>query len=716
MARIRQPGTSGPSRSREFVNPGRSNRLFGAGLVAALLLLVGATFLYLVGQRSVMSPGDLSAHHARIDLKCAQCHSPEAGVSSLRCERCHDPSGTDRMLHTAHVLLGSGDRRLADQAPEVACATCHNDHRGQSFDMGRVDDRECTTCHQFRGLRGHPEFAVVRAMASAGVGLDFDHDRHVIEAQKARGATCQTCHEQTADRRAFQPLTFDRHCASCHTSGLFEATTGFVAAELMLQPSEIPAEALAGSNPVISVNARGRRQATGLRHRDPWVLYNAARLRRGIDRGRDAAERLGLRARIQYLEQLDRVPAPRRVPGPELDTAIATLRDEIAAIDARLMAPQSPGSDDAALGELTAAARAVAASLDAPLDEPAAAAVSPLPDSTDPEAGARLERRKAELLGLIDAIVQRTPDSSGAKRAAELRAAIEALTASTDGADADPAALAVRLNQIGELLGPVRRLPDAGVRAELGGIDGLRQLAVDRTGGGISREEFEGRRRELLQVLDGIEQRAGDSLRVRVEALRQRTMALSAGATGDEETRRRRRQRQRQLDRLLVERELAASERDQDDPPDQDAAIDRRELAQALAQARARLAELERAPRMAAPTTEDERLDRANALESLLGPCLKCHELDTSRARMAPVRIAEPVMVHSVFNHAPHVTDAGCETCHSGVLTSKFATDVNVPGVAQCQTCHRPSKVRSTCVTCHTYHPPSAVRLAVAAR
>ena len=35
---------------------------------------------------------------------------------------------------------------------------------------------------------GHPEFSVVRARAIAGVGLRFDHDRHVVETAKARAA------------------------------------------------------------------------------------------------------------------------------------------------------------------------------------------------------------------------------------------------------------------------------------------------------------------------------------------------------------------------------------------------------------------------------------------------------------------------------------------------------------------------------------------------
>ena len=86
---------------------------------------------------------------------------------------------------------------------------------------------------------------------------------------------------------------------------------------------------------------------------------------------------------------------------------------------------------------------------------------------------------------------------------------------------------------------------------------------------------------------------------------------------------------------------------------------------------------------MNAPATEDERVERANGLESLLAPCLKCHELDASRSRMAPVRIAEPVMARSIFNHAPHVTETQLRIrATRAVRTSKFATDVNVPGVA----------------------------------
>jgi hypothetical protein len=720
--RIRHPGTSPTTRSTQPVYPNRSRRLLGIGLVSAAAVLVGSTFLYLLGQRGVWSPGNVSAHHARIDLKCAQCHTAGSNVESLRCERCHDPAGSDRMMHAAHVLMGSGDRRLADRAEDVACATCHVDHRGRDFSMTVVDDRECAACHSFRTLAAHPEFAAVRAQATAGVGIDFDHDRHIVEARKASGDACASCHQQTPDRRGFQPMSFDRNCAGCHLKdGLFESATDFVAPELLLLPAEIPAEVLGGAAPAMRTNPRGKRQAAGLRHRDPFILYNAARLRRSIDREGDEAERLALRARIQYLEQLQQAPPPRTVPVTELDAAIAALQDELASIDV-VLASTGEGSDAEALQQLTAAARAVAANLRT-VDEtaggvaPPVATSAPAGQSGDADAAARAERRKAELLRLLDAIAQRAPDGELAERAGSLRAEIEGLqgAAAAETADANPA-LVERLQDLERVLRPVRSVPDAGVRAELGGIEGIRQLALERAGGGLTREEFEGRRRELLALLDGIEQRSGDQFRARVTMLRQRALALQAGTSGDEATASRRRQRQRQLDRLVIERALAQSSRDQDDPPAQDATLDHAELGRAIASARARLTAIERAPRMNAPATEEERLDRANGLEALLVPCLKCHELDVGRGRMAPVRIAEPVMARSVFNHAPHVTETSCDTCHSGTRTSKFATDVNVPGVASCQSCHKPSQVRASCATCHVYHPPSALRLAVATR
>jgi hypothetical protein len=78
---------------------------------------------------------------------------------------------------------------------------------------------------------------------------------------------------------------------------------------------------------------------------------------------------------------------------------------------------------------------------------------------------------------------------------------------------------------------------------------------------------------------------------------------------------------------------------------------------------------------------------------------------------MRPVNAAVAVLEHAKFNHRPHVQQveiqqAGCETCHARISTSKKAEQVNLPGVAKCMTCHRPGRTRDDCAECHRYHPP----------
>jgi uncharacterized protein involved in copper resistance len=80
-------------------------------------------------------------------------------------------------------------------------------------------------------------------------------------------------------------------------------------------------------------------------------------------------------------------------------------------------------------------------------------------------------------------------------------------------------------------------------------------------------------------------------------------------------------------------------------------------------------------------------------------------------ARIAPVAADPKVFQRAVFNHKPHVEHADCASCHKSVETSTKSTEVNEPGVANCQTCHAPSKARADCAACHFYHPPSLARL-----
>ena len=68
-------------------------------------------------------------------------------------------------------------------------------------------------------------------------------------------------------------------------------------------------------------------------------------------------------------------------------------------------------------------------------------------------------------------------------------------------------------------------------------------------------------------------------------------------------------------------------------------------------------------------------------------------------------------MTRARFDHAPHVIQDDCSTCHASVVSSSLATDVNVPGVDTCRSCHGPDEARADCSTCHVYHPPSVAAM-----
>jgi hypothetical protein len=598
MARPRSPGTPEPLRLRTPLLRGRGRLLlFSTG--AAAIVAAGAVLLHVAGARQTFSPGNVTSAHARIDLRCAQCHTLSTGVVDLRCERCHDPVGSERLQLSAHVLFGSGDAKAAESAGALNCAQCHVEHRGRDFNIRAVDDRECASCHTFRRLGAHPEFAALQA--TPGASLRFDHDRHVLEAEKAKGDTCQSCHLQSPDRRGFQPINFDRHCASCHLeNGRLKGSTDPMELAWLAMPSGQPIAPRQVQTPVFTPANRGRETASGFVHRDPFVVFNAARLRRAVDRTGVETELSALHARIAYLEHLQTAPPPRLVPPGERAQAIDALRAEIAMFDGALSS--STASDDAALQELAGNAQAI----------------------------------------------------------------LTALGGDTAGIVADSAA------------------------------------------------DFEARRRTLLRLVDAIEARIGANDRDRINRLRRQILALTPGGQGVEDMTRARRQRQRQLDRLLIEADIESSPVDRVDQPSQDVAMDRGELERSLTQLRAQRDELERSPRTTAPADDTERAAQARTLVSLLTPCRKCHEMDAAATRLQPVRVAQPVLRRSVFNHAPHTIQAKCESCHAGVRTSKAAADVNVPPIDSCRTCHNRSQVRDDCATCHRFHPSSVVHMMAA--
>jgi|CXWL01.1.fsa_nt_gi pSer/pThr/pTyr-binding forkhead associated (FHA) protein len=114
--------------------------------------------------------------------------------------------------------------------------------------------------------------------------------------------------------------------------------------------------------------------------------------------------------------------------------------------------------------------------------------------------------------------------------------------------------------------------------------------------------------------------------------------------------------------------------------------------------------------------------------------CLLCHEVkgpggaawDPVKATMQkpfvfPVvqktAVPERWFPHSRFDHMSHlglpmVKEKGCVTCHQDAVASTHTTDVLLPKIGSCQTCHFESGgAQADCVSCHVYHDKSAPTL-----
>ena len=130
-------------------------------------------------------------------------------------------------------------------------------------------------------------------------------------------------------------------------------------------------------------------------------------------------------------------------------------------------------------------------------------------------------------------------------------------------------------------------------------------------------------------------------------------------------------------------------------------------------------------PRMRTITAAQWVAERTAEAEQLLWrkTCLQCHQLSFNRAdklpgvqsgpvhendglpRIADANVTTRWMPHARFDHEAHGSFT-CTSCHEKALNSVDSSDVLLPGIATCQTCHAPAPdhAESRCFECHTYH------------
>jgi hypothetical protein len=89
----------------------------------------------------------------------------------------------------------------------------------------------------------------------------------------------------------------------------------------------------------------------------------------------------------------------------------------------------------------------------------------------------------------------------------------------------------------------------------------------------------------------------------------------------------------------------------------------------------------------------------------LRGDALEISSISAELPYVAPANITLRWMPHAKFDHGAH-EGFTCVNCHAKAVTSTQSSDILLPGIETCKTCHAPGPehAESRCFECHTYH------------
>ncbi len=210
------------------------------------------------GAGALVMPGPLTHAHASLGDRCAHCHAGQQGdvkgplhglvgsdmamLESRLCMRCHDFGPYSLHAHARDpeelALTTQRLRPHASQDPpslrarlqahlgalphntdlELACSTCHREHRGAEHDLRAMSSAACQACHVERDgdlHAHHREFT--RYPARRRTRIVFSHERHRNRyfEEASLAFRCVDCHAQ--DEQGFmRTVAFEAGCRSCH--------------------------------------------------------------------------------------------------------------------------------------------------------------------------------------------------------------------------------------------------------------------------------------------------------------------------------------------------------------------------------------------------------------------------------------------------------------------------------------------------------------------
>ena len=175
-------------------------RLLIAGGAAAALAMV----LLLSLHRSY-SPGPVSIGHQRFQSQCATCHEPWRGATNTGCLDCHGDMASNKHAGTKLVDKDSGviqGVHLAGLNGQLACLSCHTDHRGRVVDLANRAGVTCVDCHQHPSIADvskHQKPMELTRGAKHFFKQAYSHKKHFDLMSQAnpivKEMPCQSCHE-----------------------------------------------------------------------------------------------------------------------------------------------------------------------------------------------------------------------------------------------------------------------------------------------------------------------------------------------------------------------------------------------------------------------------------------------------------------------------------------------------------------------------------------
>ena len=246
-------------------SPVRSLRSWRGLTVLLAVSMTLAAMLVALGSKhgnQVFSPGPLSFAHRSVSNNCSECHAGlekpaarwlvadaslhSAHDNSQSCLNCHNLGKTPLQPHALppdrlNALTRTTTRTNSGTRPgglvlasfiaspghpagqDIACATCHREHRGEEADLKKITNDQCQSCHsqQFASLAtGHPAFT--HYPFARRTRIIFDHGTHLrghfAESAVAKLAPklCVDCHQSDLRGGMMVVKPYETACAACH--------------------------------------------------------------------------------------------------------------------------------------------------------------------------------------------------------------------------------------------------------------------------------------------------------------------------------------------------------------------------------------------------------------------------------------------------------------------------------------------------------------------